>query len=122
MTPKQRIEQLRELLEQYNYEYYVLDAPTVSDGEYDRLMQELIILEKDHPQFYDPFSPSLRVGGEVAEGFEKVSHRRQMISLDNAFNETDLRDFDRRVKTLLDVKEVSYVAELKIDGLAISLD
>ena len=122
MTPKQRIEQLRELLEQYNYEYYVLDAPTVSDGEYDRLMQELIILEKDHPQFYDPFSPSLRVGGEVAEGFEKVSHRRQMISLDNAFSYDELRDFDRRVKTLLDVKEVSYVAELKIDGLAISLD
>lgn len=122
MSVKERIEELRALLEKYNHEYYVLDKPSVSDAEYDRLMRELMRLEEENPEFKDPFSPSQRVGGEVAEGFEKVTHKRQMISLANAFSAEDLYDFDARVKATLGVNNVSYVAEMKIDGLAISLD
>ena len=116
---KKRIDELHQLLNQYAYEYYVLDRPTVPDSEYDRLMQELISLEKEFPELITPDSPTQRIGGEVLEGFEKVEHRVPMLSLSNAFNEQDLRDFDRRVRQA--VGDVSYVCELKIDGLAVSL-
>jgi len=115
----ERIEELRRLLNQYNYEYYVLDRPSVTDAEYDRLMQELITLEEQYPEFKTKDSPSQRVGGQALDAFQKVEHRVPMLSLANAFNEGDLRDFDRRVRQ--EVGEVAYVCELKIDGLAVSV-
>lgn len=116
---EQRIEELRELLQQYNKEYHVYDNPSVPDAEYDRLMNELIALEEDHPDLISADSPSQRVGSEPLDYFRKVEHTVPMLSLGNAFNEQDLRDFDRRVRQ--GAGEVTYVAELKIDGLAVSL-
>jgi len=117
---KSRVRELQKLLNQYNYEYHVLDNPSVSDAEYDRLMQELIQLEEQYPEFKTPDSPSQRVGGEVLESFQKVEHKIPMLSLGNAFNEQDLRDFDRRVRQAVG-DDVRYTVELKIDGLAVSL-
>ena len=121
MEPKQRAEEITKLLEQYNYEYYVLDNPSVSDAEYDRLMQELIAIEKAHPELRSPLSPTQRVGGMVQEEFQKVTHKRMMLSLANAFNDEDLRDFDKKIRDVLGVDKVTYMAEMKIDGLGISL-
>jgi DNA ligase (NAD+) len=117
---EKRILELRELLEKYNYEYHVLDKPTVPDSEYDQLMKELIELENNHPELRDEHSPTSRVGGTILDFFEKVEHTVPMLSLGNAFNDQDLRDFDRRVREGVG-DNVSYVAELKIDGLAVSL-
>ncbi|MCR4911371.1 MAG: NAD-dependent DNA ligase LigA [Bacilli bacterium] len=121
MEPKERVQEITALLEKYNYEYYVLDNPSVSDAEYDRLMQELIALEEKYPELRSPLSPTQRVGGIVQDEFQKVTHKRMMLSLANAFNETDLRDFDRKVKEALGVDTVTYMAEMKIDGLGMSL-
>ncbi|WP_089651498.1 NAD-dependent DNA ligase LigA [Halobacillus aidingensis] len=117
---KQKIEILRQNLEQYSYEYHTLDAPSVSDYEYDKKMQELIKLEEEYPDLQTPDSPSQRVGGKPLDAFVKVQHDIPMLSLGNAFNDEELRDFDRRVKNGTDA-EVNYVCELKIDGLAVSL-
>lgn len=114
------IETLRKTLEQYNHEYHVEDNPSVPDAEYDRLMQELIQLEQAHPALVTTDSPTQRVGGEPLEGFQKVQHRIPLMSLGNAFNEQELWDFDRRVRQAVG-NEVSYVCELKFDGLAVSL-
>lgn len=122
MEPKERVKELRELLERYNYEYYHLNASSVSDAEFDRLMNELIMLENEHPELKSPLSPTQRVGGTVAEEFKKITHKRLMLSLANAFSESDLRDFDKKVRETLGVKKVTYMAEMKIDGLAMSLD
>lgn len=119
-TSKQRIQELHELLNRYNYEYYVLDQPTVPDAEYDRLMNELIKIEEAFPELKTQDSPTQRVGGQVLDAFQKVEHRTPMLSLGNAFNEQDLRDFDRRIRQAVG-NDFSYVCELKIDGLAISL-
>ena len=121
MDPKARVEEITKLLERYNYEYYVLDNPSVSDAEYDRLMQELIALETQHPELKSPLSPTQRVGGMVQDEFKKITHKRMMLSLANAFNDSDLRDFDKKVREVLGVKKVKYMAEMKIDGLGISL-
>lgn len=121
MDPKARVEEITKLLERYNYEYYVLDNPTVSDAEYDRLMQELIALETKYPELKSPLSPSQRVGGQVQDEFKKITHKRMMLSLANAFNDSDLRDFDKKVRDVLGVDKVKYMAEMKIDGLGISL-
>jgi len=115
-----KVKELKNLLNQYSYEYYVLDNPSVPDSEYDRLLKELMDLEEQFPELLTPDSPTQRVGGEVLEMFEKVQHHSQMLSLSNAFNEQDLLDFDRRVRQAVG-DEVSYVCELKIDGLAVSL-
>ena len=120
MSPKERVEEITKLLEKYNYEYYVLDNPSVSDAEYDRLMQELIALETAHPELLSPLSPSQRVGGQVQEEFKKVTHQRMMLSLANAFNEDDLYDFDRKIRDVIG-DDVTYMAEMKIDGLGMSL-
>ncbi|WP_243387400.1 NAD-dependent DNA ligase LigA [Bacillus kexueae] len=119
-TAQSRIQALHEQLNQYNYEYYVLDNPSVPDSEYDRLMQELIQIEEAFPELKSADSPSQRVGGQVLDAFQKVEHRIPMLSLGNAFNEQDLRDFDRRVKQVVG-ENVQYTVELKIDGLAVSL-
>ncbi|EOP76454.1 DNA ligase [Bacillus cereus VDM006] len=118
---KQRIEELRDMLNAFNYQYHVLDNPSVSDAEYDRDMQELIKLEAENPEFLTEDSPTVRVGGTVLDIFEKVTHKSPMLSLGNAFNEGDLRDFDRRVRQGIDDSNVRYICELKIDGLAVSL-
>ena len=121
MSAKDRIKEITELLEKYNYEYYVLDNPSVPDSEYDRLMQELIKLEKENPELISPLSPTQRVGGQVQDEFKKIRHKRMMLSLANAFNDDDLRDFDRKVREVLKVDQVTYMCELKIDGLGMSL-
>ena len=121
MSAKERIKEITELLEKYNYEYYVLDNPSVPDAEYDRLMQELIKLEKENPELVSPLSPTQRVGGQVQDEFKKIRHKRMMLSLANAFNDDDLRDFDRKVRDVLKVDKVTYMCEMKIDGLGMSL-
>ena len=117
----EEVKKLRQLLQKYNHEYYVLDNPSVPDAEYDRLMNRLIEIETEHPDLITPDSPSQRVGGEPLDRFVKVEHSTPMLSLANAFNEQDLRDFDRRIRETLELETVDYVAELKIDGLAVSL-
>lgn len=116
---EKQIAELREQIEKHNYAYYVLDQPSISDAEYDELMRKLMELEEQYPQYKTSDSPSQRVGGAPLEAFQKVTHRVPMLSLSNAFNEGDLRDFDRRVRQ--EVGDVRYVCELKIDGLAVSL-
>ena len=117
-----RAEEIKKLLEKYNYEYYVLDNPSVSDAEYDRLMQELILLENNHPDLYSPLSPTQRVGGKVLDEFKKIKHKRMMLSLANAFNDDDLRSFDDKIKEATGLDNIKYVCELKIDGLGMSLN
>ncbi|WP_027417419.1 NAD-dependent DNA ligase LigA [Aneurinibacillus terranovensis] len=118
----QRIQELRETIEEQNYWYYVKDEPKMTDHEYDLLMKELIALEGEFPELLTPDSPSQRVGGTPLDAFEKVQHTTPMLSLGNAFDEQDLRDFDRRVRQAIGTEEpIRYVCELKIDGLAVSL-
>ncbi|RKD21077.1 DNA ligase (NAD(+)) LigA [Ammoniphilus oxalaticus] len=116
-----RIEQLKEWIAKHDFLYYVKDNPQISDQEYDQLMQELIQLEGNFPELLTVDSPTQRVGGEPLPFFEKVEHSSPMLSLGNAFNVDDLRDFDRRVKQHVGEHSVKYVCELKIDGLAVSL-
>jgi DNA ligase (NAD+) len=116
----QQIGALREQLRRHEYLYYVLDAPEISDAEYDQLMRRLQALEAQHPELITPDSPTQRVGGKPREGFVKVRHSAPMLSLDNALNEAELRDFDRRVRELLSGAAYSYVAELKLDGLSMT--
>lgn len=115
----ERIKELRERLNTLSKEYYVLDHPSVSDQEYDRLMQELMELEKEFPESLNEQSPSQQVGGSVLEGFSKVTHKEVMLSLGNAFNYEDLKAFDERISS--ELKQMEYVVECKIDGLAMSL-
>lgn len=119
-SAEKKAKDLQNLLNQYGYEYYVLDQPSVPDAEYDRLLRELIEIEEQFPELQTPDSPTLRVGGEMLTMFNKVQHATPMLSLGNAFDEQDLRDFDRRVRQGVG-ENVAYVCELKIDGLAVSL-
>jgi DNA ligase (NAD+) len=122
-----RIRYLSHELNQHNYNYYVLDKPLISDFEFDKLLEELIQLERDFPEFLSPESPSQRVGGQVTKEFNSVKHRYPMLSLSNSYNEEDLIDFDRRAREGLGLTEglfaeaLTYVCELKFDGLSISL-
>lgn len=116
---EERVQELNDLLKEYGHAYYVLDRPTVPDSVYDSLMQELLSIEAENPDLIYPDSPSQRVGGEILEGFSKVVHEYPMLSLSNVFNEEDIRDFDRRVQA--EAGNATYISELKIDGLAVSL-
>ncbi len=116
-----RIEELREQIEHHNYRYYVLDDPEISDARFDALMRELQELERSNPELVTPDSPTQRVGGAVSREFAEVQHDVPMLSLENAFSEQDVIDFDRRIRERLDVEQVDYAAEPKIDGLAISI-
>jgi DNA ligase (NAD+) len=116
-----QIEKLREELRRHEHLYYVLDAPEVSDAEYDALMNQLKRLEGEHPGLVTPDSPTQRVGGKPAEGFSKVRHSRPMLSLDNAYSIDELRDWDRRVRDLAGNLPVDYTTELKLDGLSVAL-
>jgi DNA ligase (NAD+) len=111
---------LREQIRHHEHAYYVLDLPEISDAEFDALFLDLRRLEEEHPQLVTADSPTQRVGGEVSEQFAKVRHRSPMLSLQNAFDEDEIRAFDRRVRGAIG-SDVHYCAELKIDGLAISL-
>lgn len=117
-----RIKELKDILNKSGYEYYVLDNPTMSDFEYDRLMQELIKLEGEFPEFATADSPTQRVGGEVADGFAEVVHTVQMQSLADVFSKDELYEFDSRVRAALGDESVEYVTEMKIDGLSVSLE
>ena len=119
-SPKDKIVQLRDLIRHHEHRYYVLDDPEISDVEYDRLIHELKELESKHPELVSPDSPTQRVGGKPAEGFAAVQHASPMLSLDNAYSETELLDLDRRVREFSD-SATEYVCELKIDGLSLSL-
>jgi DNA ligase (NAD+) len=116
-----RIEELRRLVNHHNYKYYVEASPEISDQEFDRLLKELVDLEAAHPELVTPDSPTQRVGGQPIEGFQQVTHRVPMLSIDNTYNADDLREFDARVRKLLRGEKVRYVVEPKIDGVAISL-
>src|SRR5579863_2550144 len=116
-----KIEALREKIRHHEYLYYVLDQPEISDAEFDKLMQELKDLEHEHPDFITSDSPTQRVGGKPREGFVKVSHSSPMLSLDNTYNEEELRDWERRVHELTGRKDVDYVCELKLDGMSLAL-
>jgi DNA ligase (NAD+) len=120
-NPAERAEKLRTELRHHEHLYYVMDAPTISDAEYDALMNELKRIEAAHPELLTPDSPTQRVGGKPAEGFKKVRHSRPMLSLDNAYNADELADWDRRVRELAGNSPVDYIAELKLDGLSIAL-
>lgn len=117
---KNRVSDLRNLLDKYGYQYYVQDKPVISDADYDKLYKELVELEEKFPDLISNDSPTQRVGGTISPGFEKVVHDIPMLSLGNAFNENDLIEFDKRIQKLTD-KKFRYICELKIDGLAISL-
>lgn len=119
-TIQQRIEQLKEQLNRWSHEYYVEDKPTATDAEYDKAYHELLALEKEHPEFVTADSPTQRVGGEVLEQFQKVTHTNPMLSLSNAFSKEDLEEFDARLRKLTN-RAIEYVCELKIDGLSIAL-
>jgi DNA ligase (NAD+) len=120
IDPAVRVEALRDLIRRYEHAYHVLDQPEVSDAEYDALFLELRRIEDERPDLVTVDSPTQRVGGEASEQFAKVRHRSPMLSLQNAFDETEIRAFDKRVRAAIGDK-VTYCAELKIDGLAISL-
>jgi len=119
--PAARIAELRELINEHNYRYYVLDDPIISDAEYDALMRELIALEEAHPELVTPDSPTQRVGAPPSEAFAIVEHRVPMLSLANAFSPDELRAFDQRTKRLAETDSLEYVAELKIDGASVSV-
>ena len=117
-----KADDLRKALHRHNHRYYVLDDPEISDAEYDRMMQELKLLEEDHPQLASPDSPTARVGAPPLQKFESVAHTIPMLSLDNGFNDEDILEFDRRVRRNLDTRdEILYTAEPKMDGVAVEL-
>jgi len=115
------IDSLRDEIRRHEHLYYVLDAPEIPDAEFDRLMQELKRLENEHPKLVTRDSPTQRVGGKPREGFVKVEHSRTMLSLDNAYNEQELRDWDRRVRELAGSDKIEYVCEFKLDGMSLAL-
>src|SRR5258708_36619077 len=119
--PQNRVAELREQIEKANYEYHILDAPTIDDFAYDALMRELQELEAEHPELVTPESPTQRVGAPPSNRFAPVEHTHPMLSLSNAFDEAEVRAFDQRGRRVLGRDDVGYVCELKIDGLAINL-
>jgi DNA ligase (NAD+) len=116
-----KIESLRDKIRHHESLYYVLDSPEISDAEFDKLMQQLKQIESDHPDLVTPDSPTQRVGGKPREGFVKVPHSSPMLSLDNTYNEEELRDWERRVHELSGRSDVDYVCELKLDGMSLAL-
>lgn len=118
---EKKIETLRDQIRHHEYHYYVLDSPEITDYEFDKLMEQLKKLEAEHPEVITPDSPTQRVGGKPREGVLKVAHSSPMLSLDNTYNEDELRDWERRVHELSGRKDVDYVCELKLDGMSLAL-
>ena len=121
MNIAQQIQDLRDFLNDQNHKYYVLDKPEISDYEFDIKLKELQALENKYPEFHDPFSPTLRVGGSITKNFENVKHTTRMYSLDNSYNEEDLQEWENRIKKTLGIENVSYLCELKYDGASINI-
>lgn len=121
LQQEKRVKELTKLLNQYNYEYYVLNQSTVSDAEFDSLMDELIRLEHERPDLHDRLSPTSRVGGGVLSEFKKIKHEKYMLSIGDVFNEDEILDFDNSVVKATGIKNIEYVCEMKIDGLSCSL-
>ncbi|MER3417376.1 MAG: hypothetical protein C4297_14375 [Gemmataceae bacterium] len=121
LAVEKQVEELRQAIEYHNYKYYVEAAPEISDLEYDRLVQRLVELERQHPELITPDSPTQRVNERPLEGFRPVTHRVPMLSIDNTYNEAELREFDRRIRRWLLGETVEYVVEHKIDGVSVSL-
>jgi DNA ligase (NAD+) len=121
VDPKKKIESLREKIRHHEYLYYVLDNPELTDADFDKLMNELKRLEAEHPDLITPDSPTQRVGGKPREGFVKARHSSPMLSLDNAYSEEELRDWERRVHELSGRTDVEYMCELKLDGMSLAL-
>jgi DNA ligase (NAD+) len=117
----ERARELREKLNEHNYRYYVLNDPAISDREFDRMLAELQEIEREHPDAFEPDSPTQRIGSDLTRSFATVVHVRQMMSLANTYSHDELRDFDRRVRERLGDEHYEYVAELKIDGVAVSI-
>src|SRR5258708_16646760 len=115
------IETLREKIRHHEYRYYVLDDPEISDAEFDKLMNDLKKLESEYPELITPDSPTQRVGGKPREGFVKAPHSSPMLSLDNAYSDEELRDWERRVHELSGRSDVEYMCELKLDGMSLAL-
>ena len=120
-TIKQKIQSLRDELNQHNYNYYVLDNTTISDFEFDIKLKELQKLEEKHPEFFDANSPTQRVGGAITKNFETVTHKNRMYSLDNSYSKEDLQDWEKRIQKILGTTETEYTCELKFDGASINL-
>ena len=120
-TEKARLLELRKKIDELSYQYYTLDKPTVTDYEYDMMYRELENIEKAHPDWVTPDSPTQRVGSKISGGFEKYTHDRPMLSLGDVFSDDELREFDQRVRDDLGGEDLEYVVELKIDGLAVNL-
>jgi DNA ligase (NAD+) len=120
-TAAKRVEQLRQTIDHHNYKYYVEAQPEISDREFDRLLEELKKLEEANPELVTPDSPTQRVGGQPISEFTAIRHRRPMLSIDNTYSPDELREFDRRVRKTLPGEQVTYIVELKIDGVAVSL-
>jgi len=118
---EQRVLELRELIARYDYEYYALDAPSVPDSEYDKIYRELQALEHQYPSLVVPDSPTQRVSGTATNAFNSITHRQAMLSLNNAFEQTELDAFDKRIREALGIAQVEYAVEPKFDGLAITL-
>ena len=121
MDVKDKIEALRTELQDHNYRYYVLDSPIISDYEFDMKLKELQTLENEHPEFFDPNSPTVRVGGEVTKNFNTVVHDHRMYSLDNSYSKEELEEWEGRIRRILGDVEVQYTCELKYDGASISI-
>ena len=122
-SAQKKIEALREKIREHDYKYYILTQPTVSDQEYDKLIKKLDALEKEHPEFITPDSPTQRVGSDLTKEFKPVEHKVPMLSLSNTYSEDELFDFDRRVREGLERDEkIEYIVELKIDGASVSLN
>ena len=121
MTVQQKIESLRDELNQHNYNYYVLDNATISDFDFDKKLKELEKLEIENPQFFDANSPTQRVGGEITKNFDTVVHKNRMYSLDNSYSKDDLLDWEKRIQKMLGTDEIEYTCELKYDGASINL-
>ena len=118
---EQEIKALREELQEHNYRYYVLDQPVITDFEFDMKLKRLQELEKAHPEFFDPASPTQRVGGGVTKNFETVRHDFQMYSLDNSYSKEELIEWEHRIQRILGQVELTFTCELKYDGASISL-
>ena len=121
MTIQQKIEQLREELNQHTYNYYVLDNATISDFDFDIILKELEKLEEAHPEFFDSNSPTQRVGGEITKNFTTVTHQNRMYSLSNSYSKEDLFDWEKRIQKMLGTTDIEYTCELKFDGASINL-
>ena len=121
ITIKERLVDLKKLISEHNYHYYVLDNPLISDAEFDKIFLEIKAIEDLNPELITIDSPTQRVGGEPNKSFKQITHQRPMLSLGNAFDEKDLDVFDKRIREELGVANISYVAEPKFDGLAVTI-